>query len=93
VIVLYWRSSQQCKQYAVAAARRECELHRVQLLDQTVQQIKLSMSRDEADRWRFWREYRFEYSLGGVDRYEGRLAMLGHKLVRSALETSNPVVH
>lgn len=91
--VLYWHTSQQCKTWAVRYARRECELHNVQLLDQTVQQIKLSMSRDEKARWRFWREYRFEYSLDGVNRYEGRLTMLGQRLLRTALETSGPVIH
>ena len=92
-VVLYWYSGQQSKTHAVRYARRECDKQGVQLLDQTVQQIKLSMSRDDNDRWRFWREYRFEYSLDGVNRYEGRLTLLGYRLLRSALETSNPVIH
>jgi hypothetical protein len=91
--VLYWWASLQCKTYAVTFARRECDKQGVQLLDQTVQQIKLSMSRDRNDRWRIWREYRFEYSLDGVNRYEGRLIMLGYRLLRSALETSDPIIH
>ena len=91
--VLYWYTSLQCKTYAVTYARRECEKQGVQLLDQTVQQIKLSMSRDRNDRWRVWREYRFEYSLDGVNRYEGRLTILGYRLLRSVLETSDPVIH
>ena len=93
IALLYWGSSQQCKHYAVIYARRECELQKAQLLDQTVQQIKISMSRDQGDRWRIWREYRFEYSLDGVNRHEGRLTMLGRKLLRTALETSDPVIH
>ena len=51
------------------------------------------MSRDRDSRWHMWREYRFEYSLDGIDRYEGRLIMLGNRLLRSVLETSNPVIH
>jgi hypothetical protein len=93
VVVLYWFNSMQCKSYAVVYARRECDKHGVQLLDQTVQRTKLSMSRDQGDRWRLWREYRFDYSEDGVNRYEGRLTMLGYKLLRSALETSGPVIH
>jgi len=91
--LVYWYTAQQAKTFAVVYARRECEKHGVQLLDQTVQQIKLSMSRNAQSRWQFWREYRFDYSTDGVNRYEGRLVMLGHRLLRSALETSNPVIH
>ena len=91
--LIYWYTAQQAKTFAVVYARRECEKHGVQLLDQTVQQIKLSMSRNVQSRWQFWREYRFDYSTDGVNRYEGRLVMLGHRLLRSALETSNPVIH
>jgi hypothetical protein len=91
--VLYWYTSLQSKTYAVRFARRECERHHVQLLDQTVQQVKLSMSRDGKDHWRFWREYRFEYSIDGIDRFEGRLTLLGHRLIRSALENFDPIIH
>ena len=91
--VLYWYTSLQCKTFAVSHARRECEKHGAQLLDQTVQQVKLSMSRDPADRWRFWREYRFEYSRDGIERHEGKLTMLGYRLRRSVLETADPVIH
>lgn len=90
---LYWQAAMRCKELAIQAARRECKLCDVQLLDQTVQQVKISLSRDANDHWRFWREYRFEYSDDGDTRHEGRLILLGHKLVRVALETFNPVIH
>lgn len=90
---LYWRASQQSKQLAVSFARRECERRGAQLLDQTVQQIKLSMSRNRRGQWRFWREYRFEYSVDGNDRYEGRLVLLGRQVVRTLLEKPDPVIH
>jgi hypothetical protein len=81
------------KELAVGAARRECKLCSVQLLDQTVQLVKLSMSRDKSDRWRFWREYRFEYSDDGDNRLEGRLTLLGPRVIRIALEGFGPVIH
>ena len=92
-MLVYWYTAQQAKTFAVVYARRECEKHGVQLLDQTVQQQKLSLSRNHMQQWRFWREYRFEYSIDGVNRYEGQLVILGHRLLRSQLETSNPVIH
>ena len=83
---LYWYVAQEAKTYAVKYATRECERQKVQLLDQTVQQIRLSMSRDKHYQWRFWREYRFEYSFDDIYRYEGRLILLGNRLQRIALD-------
>jgi hypothetical protein len=77
----------------VLAAKKECKLCGVQLLDQTVQQVKISMSRDTRDQWRIWREYRFEYTQDGEGRHEGQLTLLGQKVLRVALETFNPVIH
>ncbi|MFP6803539.1 MAG: DUF3301 domain-containing protein [Pseudomonadales bacterium] len=93
VVALYWHNSMQSKTYAVQYARKECEKEGAQLLDQTVQRIRLSWSRDRNDQWRLWREYRFDYSIDGVNRLEGRLVILGYRLVRSALENANPVIH
>jgi hypothetical protein len=93
VVALYWHNSMQSKTYAVKYARKECEKEGVQLLDQTVQRLELSFSRDRDDQWRLWREYRFDYSIDGVNRLEGRLVILGYRLVRSALENVNPVIH
>jgi hypothetical protein len=83
----------QSKTYAVQYARKECEKESVQLLDQTVQRIRLSFSRDRNQQWRLWREYRFDYSIDGVNRLEGRLVILGYRLIRSTLENVNPVIH
>lgn len=91
--VYFWYDSNRAKAWALRYARRECNSAGVQLLDQTVQRIHLSASRDHTDQWRIWREYRFEYSIDGVNRYEGRLVLLGNRLLKSALETSHPTIH
>jgi len=90
---LYWQSAMRCKEIAVMTARRECKMCDVQFLDQTVQLVRISMSRDSEGRWRLWREYRFEYSDDGDTRRGGNLALLGQRVVRIALETFNPVIH
>lgn len=90
---LYWLAAMRCKELATVTARRECKLHDVQLLDQTVHQYHISMSRDQNGRWRVWREYRFEYSENGVERLTGSLIMLGQRILRVSLETFNPVIH
>lgn len=91
--VYFWFDSNQAKAMALHFARRECQKEGVQLLDQTVQRVRLSASRDSNDQWRLWREYRFDYSIDGVNRYQGKLVLLGRRLLRSALETSDPVIH
>ncbi len=90
---LYWLAAMRCKDVAVAVARRECRLCDVQLLDQTVHQTRISLSKDSKGGWRIWREYRFEYSHDGESRSRGRLMLLGHSPVRVDMETFNPAVH
>jgi len=92
-VLLYWQAAVRSKELAVQGARRECQLCGVQLLDQTVQQTKVSMSRDGNDQWRFWREYHFEYSHDGQERFSGSLTLLGQRVIRVALETFDPVIH
>ena len=91
--ILYWQAASRCKEIAVAGARKECSICEVQLLDQTVHQVKVSLSRDVSGRWRVWREYRFEYSQDGESRHKGMLILLGQRTIRVALDTFNPVVH
>jgi hypothetical protein len=91
--LLYWQAAVRCKEIAVANARKECKLCDVQLLDQTVHQVKVSLSRDVSGQWRIWREYGFEYSSDGQVRFKGRLVLLGQRVIRVALETFNPIIH
>lgn len=93
LIGLYWLAAMRCKEIAVIMAKRECKLRDVQLLDQTVHQAKLSLSRDAEMRWRVWREYRFEYSVDGLTRFKGRLTLLGQRPLRVDMETFNPLIH
>ena len=92
-IALYWLNAIRCKDIAVECARRECKRYDVQLLDQTVHQVRMSMSRDAQDRWRLWREYHFAYSTDGVEREKGKVILLGNRLNHIALGSLGPVVH
>ena len=93
LVILYCQAAVRCKELAILGARRECHLCYVQLLDQTVQHVRVSMSRDVSRQGRNWREYRFEYSHDGENRFKGRLTLLGQRVIRVALETFNPVIH
>lgn len=90
---LYFLESMRCKEMATTIAQRECKLCEVQLLDQTVHQIRLSLSRDERHSWRVWREYRFEYTVEGAERLHGRLQMLGKRTLRVELESFPAGIH
>jgi hypothetical protein len=91
LVAFYWYSSAKCKEIAVAAARKECKFNEVQLLDQTVQQVRISMSRDKNDNWRVWRHYRFDFSVEGDDRRGGEVILLGHNVISTYV--SLPPVH
>ena len=93
IALVYWRAAARSKEIAAAAARRECNLCEVQLLDQSVHLIKLSASRDQNDLWRMWREYRFEYATDGEDRFGGRITLLAQRVIRIEMETFGPVIH
>ena len=90
---LYWLDAVRSKDIARIAARKYCEIRDVQLLDQTVQQIRISMSRDTDDAWRVWRMYRFEYSLEGVERNFGTIKMLGPQVLDVVLDTDSIQIH
>ena len=81
----YWMSAARCKEIATNSARHECKYNDVQLLDQTVHQCRISMSRDANFNWRIWRHYKFDYSLDGDDRHSGEIILLGHQVTRISL--------
>ena len=90
----YWQNSMRSKEMASNAAKRECDRMGVQLLDQTVHQQRLSMSRDPAGRWRLWRDYRFDYSRDGIERDRGRILLLGHSVISVDLNSPvNTIIH
>ena len=68
------------------AARNACERHGLQLLDETVAQIKLRLRRDRSGRVRLWRCYRFEFSGDGERRLHGEVILLGRRVLSLNLE-------
>lgn len=90
---LYWVAAIRCKDIAIRAARRECLSNDVQLLDQTVYQVWISLKRDSNDDWRIWRRYKFDYSVDGENRYSGELVLLGRQVIVIRLESLSPTIH
>ncbi len=75
----YW-SAQGVREVALAATRRHCERHQLQLLDDSVALRALWAKRDASGRWRLWRAYQFEFTATGDERYTGRTVTLGRQV-------------
>jgi hypothetical protein len=74
------------KEAAVRAARRACESHRQQLLDETVALQNVRPRRDTSGRMRLLRRYGFEFSGDGDERHRGAIELLGLKVTGIDLE-------
>ncbi len=82
----YWFASAQAREQAVKAARRACERHGQQLLDETVLLERLRPRRDRSGRMRLRREFSFEFSAAGEQRNRGSLVLFGGRIVEMQLE-------
>lgn len=90
---VWFLSSIRVRELAVAEVARASRRDDFQLLDQTVQISRVSLSRDERGSWRVWRQYRFDYSYDGVERHEGFVIMLGKRLQAVVVREPNATLH
>lgn len=67
-------------------ARRLCRLDELQLLDYTVEQKRLRLGRNRSGSVCFCRQYIFEFTTTGEQRYQGRIEINGGKIVKSDLD-------
>ena len=77
----YWFAGAQAREQAILAARRACERHGQQLLDETVLLERQRPRRGRDGRMRLRREYSFEFSGGGELRNRGSLVLFGGRIV------------
>jgi hypothetical protein len=85
-IVGLWLKLSVARERAVLEARRQCQQHGLQLLDETVGLRGLRLRRFNGLRM-IERCYGFEVSIDGDDREPGRLWMIGHALSGLSLPT------
>jgi len=85
-IVGLWLKLSRAREMAVAEARRQCERHGLQLLDETVGLCGVRLRPIHGQR-RLERCYSFEVSIDGNDREAGRLWMTGHSFTGLSLPT------
>jgi hypothetical protein len=77
--VYFWLDSIKSKENAMVYAASACRDIEVQLLDQTVSLAKIKLARNKQGRLVFQRIYRFDFSIYGNERREGRVVLLGDR--------------
>ncbi|HWV15500.1 MAG TPA: DUF3301 domain-containing protein [Cellvibrio sp.] len=86
LVVFYWMHSLRAKEQAFNAAHRHCEQMQVQFLDQSVYLKRIGFKRNEQGQLSLWRNFYFEFTVNGDDRYFGRVLMLGKKIMAVQLD-------
>ena len=80
LVWLVW-DSLRAREAAMGAGRAACAAHHWQLLDDTVAIASIRPARDEDGNLKLRRVYAFEYSDTGDNRREGRVVVLGGRVV------------
>ena len=91
-LVGLWLKLSTARERAVQEARRQCQQHGLQLLDETVGLRGLRLRRVNGLRM-LERCYGFEVSVDGHDREPGRLWMIGNALTSVSLPTIELLSH
>ena len=84
--VASWMKLARAREIAVVAARRHCDLHGLQLLDETVGLKSIRLRVINGSR-QLERTYAFEVSIDGNDRESGQISMHGRRVTGLVLPT------
>lgn len=85
-LAFYWFEAQAAKEIALAAVKKHCVEMDVQMLDYYVAMSKIRLRRNKGGRIHIWRQFSFEFSATGAERYNGELSMLGRKVLSIQME-------
>lgn len=72
----YFFGELRVREIALAAARKHCEQMTVQLLDQSVGIHRVWLKRGADNKIHIWRNYQFEFTSTGAERYKGNIITL-----------------
>jgi hypothetical protein len=86
ISIYYWLAAQKVREFALIAARIECKRLNLQLLDGSVSLKKIAPKRLANGQLSLQREYHFDFSATGEERYRGMIIMIGNKILRIHLE-------
>ena len=81
LIAYYWSYTQKLKAVAVVGAKKKCNELELQFLDHTVVFNKLSWFRNPLGQRRLRREYLFDFTSTGEERYQGKIYLQAHHII------------
>lgn len=79
-VIAFWINGMQAHERAERRARKACQEQGVQFLDDTVSLARIRPARTDGGRATWRRHYRFEFSVGGDQRAEGEVILLGKRV-------------
>ena len=85
-IGFYWMHAMRTKEAAHKAAEQHCDEMQVQFLDQSVYLKRLWFKRNDLGQLCLWRDFYFEFTSTGDERYFGHVTMLGKKITAVQLD-------
>lgn len=86
MIGFYWSEGMKAREVALRAVTTHCYKMDVSLLDEYVALNGQWLKRDETGKFKAWRSYQFEFSSTGEERYDGKVIMLGKKVLSIQLQ-------
>lgn len=84
--IWYWLKTREIKEAAYLAARKYCEEHDIEILDQAVVLRGIRLKRNARGTMQINRRYSFDFTSTGDDRYEGHVFVLGQRIESVELE-------
>jgi len=79
-VAMYFFSELHVREIALNAARSHSDELNVQLLDQSVGIHRVWFKRGRDNRFHIWRNYQFEFTSTGDERYKGHVITLGEQV-------------
>ena len=79
-MVWFWKDSLSARERAIAFSRSACKAINAQLLDDTVSLGRFRLGRTAKGTVALLRDYRFEFSIDGLQRHKGLVKMNGSKM-------------
>lgn len=87
LIAYYWSYTQKLKACAVRGAKKRCNEAGVQFLDHTVVYHKMRWFKNASGQRRIQREYLFDFTSTGEQRYVGKVYLQAHHIASVDLGT------
>lgn len=90
--IWFWQDTLRAREMAISRARRYCQDIDYQFLDETVALSSMKPGRDFSGHFAFHRYYQFEFSLDGLNRFNGIAYLIGHQLQSIQLDHPDGII-